>query len=451
VTAGRSIKPSVVGVVLFLALAVAIFVQLLGYAGVSLAPASTYDISAMVPSAVNMIPHADVREAGIVVGQVSSIQIQGDAVRLNLEIERRYAPIYANATVLIRGKSLAQENYVSLDPGNASARALRAGAVLPLSQAPESVQLDQLLSTFTPKRRAELQRILDALGIGLTGNGQNLNQFIDGSSASARYGLPIAQVLDADREQVAAMISEFDRVASGLASRGQALRTVAHDERALSSAVAARDTELEDTLAALPPFLSQAQTTLDRMGSFSTDAVPVIHNLRTASVALLPAMTHLASAADATRRAVYALGRFAPRGQRMLDALATFAPIARRFMGPLETMLRQTNPTFAYLVSYAPFFGWAVSNLAATVAPYDAKSHLDRGIEMYGPDTIDNVSPSQRAAIDALTQAGALEPFSGPTYYNPYPPPGNNVVLKPWSGSYPRIQEDPPYPMPRRP
>src|SRR5204863_137081 len=95
-----------------------------------------------------------------------AIRAHGRHVELGLEIERRFAPVYANARVLIGSKSLAGENFVDLDPGAPPAKPLPAGATLPVSRAPESTPLDQVIGVLKHRRVRDLRRLVQALGAG---------------------------------------------------------------------------------------------------------------------------------------------------------------------------------------------------------------------------------------------------------------------------------------------
>ena len=252
-------------------------------------------------------------------------------------------------------------------------------------------------------------------------------------------------MLAEDRRKVASLIDDFGRVSAGLATRGEALRSLARDARHVSEAVAARDKRLVATLRAMPPFIDQATGTLRRLGAFSSEATPVLADLRVASDRLAPAMRQLVPASRETRGAVRSLGRFAPRGRELLDSLRTFAPVGRGLMDPLESVMREMKPGLAYMAPYAKLIGGAISNTAGVTGVYDATGHLIRSVELYNGDSVGYLDAEQRAAVNALTRSGHLQPLTGTTGYNPYPPPGDKVKLEPFKGSYPRITADPPY------
>jgi phospholipid/cholesterol/gamma-HCH transport system substrate-binding protein len=444
-TSGRSIRRQSLILGGFIVIAIVILLKVLDYAGVSLAPGASYDVSAVVPNAINLIEHADVREAGIKIGQVTSIAPDGDAIKLGLSIERQYGPVYRNAQILIRSKSLAGENYVALNPGDNTAPALRNGQTLPISRAPESTQIDQILATFTPRRRADVRTILAALDGGLQGEGgTHLNELLDGTAAIVRDSLPVTEVVSSDRQVVAELINDFGQVSEGLAQRASAIQSLAADSRSFSKAIAARDADLSATITELPRFLSQSQQTLAALGSFSRLATPVVANLRVASTRLIPGMNDLAPDAVQLHAALDALGRFDTPGRRLLNTLRHFAPVAIHLLGPLETVMRQSNPMLAYFRPFAHDFGVALSLFAAISVYRDPAGHLARGNLLVGATSLSGDLPAaEKAALDALLDSGLIEKLTGKQGLNPYPSP--NLTLTPWSGTYPRVREAPVY------
>src|ERR1700758_5126036 len=96
-----------------------------------------YTVTAQVQDPQGLLKHADVRAAGVKVGSVSNITNQriGDqtVADVQMQLNASYAPIYNNATVLIRQKTLVGENYVEVVRGTASSGEVRDGGTLPLS------------------------------------------------------------------------------------------------------------------------------------------------------------------------------------------------------------------------------------------------------------------------------------------------------------------------------
>lgn len=432
--------------ILFLVACFGIFLYWLSLSGTSVAPRSSYRIRVVVPSAISLAQHGDVRQAGVKIGAVDRIAARGRTAVLDLAIDEKYAPAYRDARVLVRGKDLLGENYVDLDPGSPSAGRVPDGGVVPIERAPESTQLDEILSTLDARRRRDLQRILDVLGEGLGSRGKELNRFFAGSAGVLRASRPVNATVAADRAQVAAFVDDFGRVMRSLGDRATEIRVLARDGRSLATAVAARDRGLRATLAALPGFLTQARSTVGHLGRFSGGATPVMRDLRLATGQLAPAMAQLRPAADATRATMRALGGFARQASPMASRLKAFSAATTQLPSPLEAFLRQANPLLAYLAPYARELATTATAMRSSAESYDALGHYGRaGLVLTKSTPVGAFTPAQDTALKALLKAGGLSKAADTRGYNPYPKPGGLAHLQSFNGSYPRLLAERPY------
>jgi phospholipid/cholesterol/gamma-HCH transport system substrate-binding protein len=425
---------------------VGLFLYWLSLSGTSVVPHSAYHVRAVVPSAIALAPNADVREAGVKIGTVNGSTALRNATVLDLAIDPKYGPAYRDARVLIRGKSMLGEDYVDLDPGSPRAQPLPDGGTLPISRAPESTQLDQILSTLDAKHRRDLQRILDVLGEGLGGRGRALSHFVAGGAGVLRSSATVNGILAADAAQVGGLVDDFGRVTSALGARRADIHMFARQGHALASAVASRDRAIAQTLADLPGFLADARRTTGRLGRFSIAATPVMRNLRVATAELAPAVGNLRSAAQATRTTMRALGEFGHQADPMVGRLRPFATQTNRLMGPLEALLRQANPLLTYLSPYTREVASFLSGLRAESKYYDALGHYNRvGAIISKSLPVGLFTPAQDAALKALIKAGAITRPLETRGSNPYPRPGMLMRPAPFTGSYPRLRADAPY------
>ena len=62
--------------------------------------------------------------AGVQVGQVGGVQLQGGRAIVTMNIYKKYAPIYRDATVLLRPRTPLKDMYLALDPGTKAAGAV---------------------------------------------------------------------------------------------------------------------------------------------------------------------------------------------------------------------------------------------------------------------------------------------------------------------------------------
>jgi phospholipid/cholesterol/gamma-HCH transport system substrate-binding protein len=368
------------GLVLFLGFGAGVALYLLGRVGSDLLPqGAKYSFEADVESSYALANAADVREAGVLVGRVTGIRRAGSVTALKLSIDQRYAPVYRDATVQIRAKSIAGENYVQLEPGNPQKGALPEHGVLALSQEVPALQDDDVFSILERPERTNLSRALKGLGAGLAGPGAaNLNQTLEAMTSLVDQGQGFAQILAEEHTQTAQLVSSFDGVTAALGQRASDIQALTRSALSTAQAVAARNADLRSTLAALPGFLTQAQLTANRLGGFSTTATPVFANLRVAFDKLVPAIHALKPAAQAADTTLSTLDRFALTALPTFQKLTPFVKTSAKLLGPYSKFLQQVSPISRYISPYWRELGSWFANAGAAVNATDATSHLAR-------------------------------------------------------------------------
>jgi len=440
---GRAFRLRLLGIGLFALLAAGVFFYFLDLSGIDVIPHSTYTLHASAPDVVQLADHADVLEAGVKVGSVTGLGLSGDTAELTLSLDRSYAPVYRDGQIQIREKTLLGENYVDLDPGDRSSGAIASGGTLP-DEAPEAVQLDQILSTLSAPRRRQVQEILDDLAGGLGGHGTQLNSLLGASASLVDNAVPVNAVLAADRQQVAGLIDDFGTVSASLGQRAADIQTLVRAALSTSRAIAARDAALRAAFRVAPGFIAQAQRTVAHLGSFSVMATPVVSELRAATDDLIPAVDQLRPAAAEATSIVDDLGPFAAAATGTAGALERVAPRLEALAGPLEAVLRQVNPMMSYLVRYSLELGTLFPSMDGPTHFHDASAGYGRVLAAYSNDVVVGAGSTFTKLFDLLQDEGAASPLAK-TQYNPYPAPGTAAHGMPFSGKYPHIEPDPPY------
>jgi phospholipid/cholesterol/gamma-HCH transport system substrate-binding protein len=93
----------------------------------------SYRFKAEFPEASLLVKEADVRMAGVNIGKVKSKELGpgGRSTLVEMEIDKRFAPIGRDARAILRQKSLLGETYVEITPGNPGDEKLADGGTLP--------------------------------------------------------------------------------------------------------------------------------------------------------------------------------------------------------------------------------------------------------------------------------------------------------------------------------
>ncbi len=181
-----------------------------------LAPAS-YLLRIPAADASGSFAGSDVTIAGVNAGTVRSVSLapDGDAV-ITAALNPAFAPVHTSATAQLRPKSLLGEMYVALDPGTRGPD-LPSGATLSRLQVNRSTDLQQIFNTFSQPTRDKLQTLVDELGGGLTGRGDQLNQAIPAGSHDIADLARITSTLNNRSAELQAVLATLSTVTTELA------------------------------------------------------------------------------------------------------------------------------------------------------------------------------------------------------------------------------------------
>jgi phospholipid/cholesterol/gamma-HCH transport system substrate-binding protein len=427
------------------------FLGLLVYKGGGL-PSLTaqYHVRALVPSAVAVSPRSRVTIAGIDAGKVLSVKRQGDAAVVDLQIDGSHSPVPADTRVAVRERTLVGEKYVELTPGT-SHRTLPSGAILPMRQADDFVEVDQILSKLRGKTRQRARDTIQALGQAVDGRGQQLNRLVEGTSGTISDGAPVVHTLARDHRQLTRLVANVGDITAQIGNRGRALRSLANEMDATFRAVAGRDAALRSILDQLPATLDQVRSTSGVLQSTTAHAAPVVARLATAVNDLGPTIKLLRPAAQEGHSVVDQLGTAAPPLQRTLTSLQRLSGPATQTLPQLGAALCQVNPLVRYVSPYGSELASMITGLGSAVNAYDANGHIARLYIGIGPNSLLGVqSPSVAKAESTLLSSGLLSQLHL-LGYNPYPAPGHasdttvgahSIGPQGAATKYPRIQAD---------
>lgn len=119
-------------------------------------------------------PDASVELGGVKVGQVDGMDMVGGSALIRIEVESKYAGLlHADTSAMIRPHGLLGAKYIDLKGG--SHGRLLDGDVVPSSRVSVATDIDQVLSSLQPDVRQNLQTLIVALGTGMDGRGQDVN------------------------------------------------------------------------------------------------------------------------------------------------------------------------------------------------------------------------------------------------------------------------------------
>src|SRR3954453_2379452 len=151
--------------------------------------AGDYRVDVIFDNSRGLTPGQLVEVAGARVGKIQSIHLtRGFKARIELEVDKRFAPFRKNAACTIRPQGLLAEYYVECDPGTPASPPLRAAAgsapTVPVTHTTQPVALTDLADIWSAPVRDRLSILLAELGMGTAGRGGDLNAILRRSNPS---------------------------------------------------------------------------------------------------------------------------------------------------------------------------------------------------------------------------------------------------------------------------
>jgi ABC-type transporter Mla subunit MlaD len=277
-------SPVLIGAVTVLVAIVAVFLAYNANNGLPFVP--RYSLHVQVRDASELTSGAEVHMVGgALVGHVDSIdpaRTSGGApiAVLNLALNKSIQPLPANTTFDIRLKAVIGLKYLQITPGN-SRRVLANGATVPLSHSSEEVDLDQLLSMYTPPTRAGIVAATAGYAYGLAGRGSDLNSAIHAFVPLVTDLGPVARNLASKKTDFAGFFHGLEAFSHAVApvAQTQADLYVNLDTTFRSLATVAYP-YLQDWISQTPPTFQTVIAQAPTIRPFVTDTTALFAELR---------------------------------------------------------------------------------------------------------------------------------------------------------------------------
>lgn len=225
--------------------------------------ASQHTLTAAVSDADAMAVGSDVRIAGRLVGQVSSVTADGAHSDITFHVDNADWPLPKDTTASVRLATLLGQKYIQLAPGHA-ANMLADGGTIGLQSTQPVVDFDQILDTFDQPTRQALTTFLTTLSQSVQGQEATLQQLAPNlSSLSVNSQVPTQELVSRDPQLNSILVNLGVTAAQLDQSRGD-LAGVIDNANQLTAALSA------NSGAALRSFISSSdaisQTANDVLG-----------------------------------------------------------------------------------------------------------------------------------------------------------------------------------------
>jgi phospholipid/cholesterol/gamma-HCH transport system substrate-binding protein len=384
----------------------------------------TYQVSVVIPDVDNLVAAGKVEIAGVVAGEVRSLDPRPDGVLVTFGLDKVAAPLHEGARVRMGERSLVGETYLDVTDGTGPP--LPSKATLPTSAVQPSVQLHDVLASLDAGTRQQLSQMLRSLGGGTEGTKSDVNALMTGFGSLGREGHTAADAIASQSKDLDALVRETSVLMDSLdTGQGQIADLVTQADRITKSTGGQRPA-IEASVRELPGVLDSADKATTELTDLSGSLAPVASKLNEASPDLSAALEHLPGTSKDLRGLVSPLDDTLKRAPDTLRVVPEFGEDTRGLIPPTRRILQEANPMLSYLKPYGPDVAGFISNFDAALG-YRAE---------------DGVSYLPLMVLGNEQEVEPPADLSVNTYANPYPVAGKGGLPGPFNSKYPRIERE---------
>src|SRR3954454_15270085 len=291
-------SPVLIGATTVLIALVAVFIAYNANSGLPFVP--TYDLKAELPSGAKLVKGNEVRAGGFRVGVVDDIKPKvvrtGSTTKsvalVTLKLDKTVDPLAVDTKLRTRPRSALGLKYIQIVPGRAK-RTFTAGGTIPLKNASEPLELENINQIFDRKTRPAVRDATAGFGDAFAGRGSSLNTAIESLNPLFRSLTPVMRNLADPRTELDQFFLQIGRASAQVAPVAHTQAVLFTDMADTFAAISRCPACLQLTIEKSPPSLDAAIRSFPVQRSFYADFADLSNKLRPAARVLprsLPAL-----------------------------------------------------------------------------------------------------------------------------------------------------------------
>lgn len=228
--------------------------------------------------------------AGIQVGKISSVDLEGGHAVVGMDVEPGYLKlIHPDATLLLRPKTNLNDMVVEIEPGSAG-KPVESGHDFPLSQTEPAIPFEAFLSVLDADTRQYLQLLLAGGAQGIGGHGRQLSGAFRRLQPFAHYVAQLSSAVAQRRIALARVIHDFGLLTTELGRHDRDIERFVTASKGALGNFANQQQAIQESLVEFPATLTVLRSALASSDRFSTVARPALLGLIPQAQALVPAL-----------------------------------------------------------------------------------------------------------------------------------------------------------------
>ena len=221
-----------------------------------------------------------IRVAGVRVGDVAQVELEGGRAIVTFGIDRKYLPVYKDATILLRPTTGLKDMFFQLDPGTRSAGEYAEGEVVQMSNTAPDVNLDEILAALDGDTQAYLRLLIVGAGNGLKGRDKELGELLGSLGPINRSLAKLNSKVAQRRKSLSNFISNFSELTKEVGEQDDALARLIDSSNTALGAIGEQDPDVQEAIRVLPGALAQTRRTLEVADDFGRELGPTFNALR---------------------------------------------------------------------------------------------------------------------------------------------------------------------------
>jgi ABC-type transporter Mla subunit MlaD len=329
-----------------------------------------------------------------------------------LEIDRKYAPVSADAKAQIRNKTILGQTYVELTLGSKTGERIADGGMLDQRRVGDLVTLDEILNTLDPFTRKAYRTWQQGVATAVRDRGDELNDTIGNLPDFVDSGADLFAVLDENRQALGALVRNTGVVFGALTEREGQLRRLIENSDTVFTAIQSEREDWAQVWNIFPTFLAESRLTYARLERFARDTRPLVRDLRPAMDDLRPTLIALRDLSPDLQRLFRNLDPLIEASKESLPAQREIFEGLRPVFGALGPWLSELNPVLAWVGEHQHTLTDLFANLGVAInARTTSRDPQATGhyLRQFGPT----------GAETASVHRDRLETNRGNTYINP--------------------------------
>jgi phospholipid/cholesterol/gamma-HCH transport system substrate-binding protein len=259
----------------------------------------TCDVKAAFSTAQAVTPGQGqtVRVSGVQVGEIGGVKLQNGVAIVDMSLDHQYCGsnglVHTNATALLRPKTGLNDMFVELDPGTAAAPVAAAGYTIPVQSTLPNVNPDQFLASLDTDTRDYVKLLIGSAGEGLYRRGHVLQAVLQKFLPTHQDLARLNTQLEKRHTNLARLVHSLNLLNAALAQRGPEITSLVRSSSSVFGALAAEQSNLQQSVALLPGTLQTTTATLGKVQTLADVLTPTAQDIRPAVRALSGANAQL--------------------------------------------------------------------------------------------------------------------------------------------------------------